>query len=146
MEIKESISIMESPKKIWDFWMLVTTDVQWRDGITKAEWTSQAPYGIGSTGTHYHKDFGAIPWSIIKWEDGRHVEWVFGECKMKGSIGYYRVEPENGNSRVTIHSNLKLPLLMRILMIFMGGKMKKKAKADLQKLKAIMEKKDNQSI
>jgi uncharacterized membrane protein len=145
MEIKESISILQSPKKIWDFWMPVTTDVKWRDGITKAEWTSQPPYGIGSTGTHYLKDFGAIPWTIIKWDDGRHVEWVFGECKMKGSIGSYHVEPDNGGSRVTIHSKYKLPFLMRILMVFMGGKMKEVVKADLQKLKAIMERQDNQS-
>jgi hypothetical protein len=30
--------------------MDVANDVQWRNGIIKAEWTSQPPYGIGSTG------------------------------------------------------------------------------------------------
>jgi len=139
MEIIESISISKSPEKIWNFWMPVTTDVQWRDGITKAEWTSKPPYGTGSTGIHYHKDFGAMPWTIIRWEDGRHTEWVHRESRMKGSIASYHVEPDNGGSLVSIYAKMVGPLFMRIIMVFMGGKMKKGIKADLIKLKALME-------
>ena len=140
MEINESISISQSPEKVWNFWMLVTTDTQWRDGITEAEWTSQPPYGKGSTGIHYHKDLGAMPWTIIGWEDGRHTEWVHRESKIRGSIASYHVEPETGGCHVSIYAKMVGPLFMRIMMIFMGGKMKKGVKADLQKLKAIMEK------
>ena len=143
MEINESISISQSPQKIWKFWVPVTTDAQWRDGVTKADWTTQSPYGVGSKGIHYHKDLGVLPWTIIKWEEGRHVEWVFGESKMKGVIGSYHVEPENGGSRVTLNTKMVLPFFMRIVMIFIGGKMIKGVKADLQKLKSIMEKQDN---
>ena len=140
MEINESISISKSPDAIWNFWVPVTTDVQWRDGITKAELTSQPPYGVGSTGIHYHKDLGPMPWTIIKWENGRHMEWVHRESRIKGSIASYHVEPENGGSRVTLHAKMVGPLFMRIIMVFIGGKMKKGVKADLQKLKVLMEK------
>jgi hypothetical protein len=140
MEIKESVSISQSPEKIWGFWMQVTTDVQWRDGMTKAEFTSQPPYGIGTTGTHFHKNFGALPWTIIRWEDGRHMEWVFGESKMKDCIGSYHVEPDSGGSRVTLHAKLVGPLLMRIILFFMRGRITRGVKGDLQKLKEIMEK------
>jgi len=143
MEINESISISQSPEKIWGFLVLVTTDVQWRDGITKAELTSQPPYGIGSTGVHYHKNLGAFPWTIIKWEDGRHMEWVHRESKLKGTIAFYHVEPENGGSCVTLYTKMVLPFLMRIIMVFMRGKIIKGIKADLNKLKTIMEKQDN---
>ena len=139
MDIKESIFISQRPEKIWDFWLQVTTDVQWRDGMTKAEFTSQPPYGIGTSGTHYHKDFGALPWTIIRWEDGRHMEWVHRESRIKGSIASYHVEPENGDSHITIHSKMVGPLFMRIIMIFMRGKIIKSVKADLQKLKSLME-------
>ena len=142
MEISESISILQSPEKIWNFWMPVTTDVQWRNGITKAELTSKPPYGVGSTGIHYHKDLGPMPWTIIKWEDGSHMEWVIGECKFADSIGSYHVEPENGGCRVTIHSKMVLPFFMRIIMAILGRKV---VKADLLRLKSIMEKMDNQS-
>ena len=140
MEINESISISKSPDEIWNFWIPVSTDVQWRDGITKAELTSQPPYGVGSTGIHYHKDLGPMPWTIIKWENGRHMEWVHKESRIKGSIASYHVEPENGGSRVTVHAKMVGPLFMRIIIVFIGGKMKKGVKADLQKLKVLMEK------
>ena len=143
MEINKSISISQNPDEIWNFWMPVTTDVQWRDGITKAELTSQPPYGVGSTGIHYHKDLGPMHWTIIKWENSRHMEWVFGESKMKGAIGFYHVEPEYNGSRVTMQTKMVLPFFMRIIMVFMAGKIKKRLKGDLQKLKAIMEKQDN---
>ena len=116
----------------------VTTDVEWRIDYSKTEWTSKPPYGIGSTGTHHHKKMGAIPWTIIKWEEGRHMEWVMGESKFTGSIGYYHVEPENGGSRVTVHSKMVLPFMMRVIMALLGRKV---VKADLLRLKAIMEKK-----
>ena len=136
MEIYESVSISQSHEKIWDFLLLVKTDVQWRVDYSKTQWTSQPPYGIGSTGIHHHKKMGAIPWTIIKWEEGRHMEWVIGESKFKDSIGSYHVEPENDGSRVTIHSKLVLPIFMRIIMALMGRKV---VKADLQRLKSLME-------
>jgi len=139
MEINESISISQSPQKIWDFWLPVTTDTQWRDGIIRAELTSDPPYGVGSTGEHHHKDFGKMPWTIIKWEDGRHMEWIHRESIIKGSIASYHVDPENGGSRVTLHANIVGAFFMRIMMIFMRRKMIRGTKAELQELKEIME-------
>ncbi len=81
-----------------------------------------------------------MPWTIIKWENGRHMEWVHKESRIKGSIASYHVEPENGGSRVTVHAKMVGPLFMRIIIVFIGGKMKKGVKADLQKLKVLMEK------
>ena len=113
MEINESISISTSPEKIWNFWIPVTTDTQWRDGITKAEWTSKPPYGIGSTGIHYHEKFGAMPWTITRIEDGRHIEWIHNrESILKGSVAFYHVDPENGGSRVTIYAKITGSLLI----------------------------------
>jgi len=136
MEICESVFISQSSEKIWDFLLLVSTDVQWRVDYTKTEWTSQPPYCIGSTGIHHHKKMGAIPWTIIKWEEGRHMEWVIGESIFKDSIGSYHVEPENDGSLVTIYSKMVLPFIMRFIMALMGRKV---VKADLQRLKALME-------
>ena len=141
MIISESISISASHEKIWDFWLPVTTDAQWRNGITKAELTSQPPFGVGSTGVHYHKNLGPMPWTIIKWEDGRHMEWIFGECKIEGFIGFYHVEPEKSGCLVSMQqSQAELPFFMRIMMFFTRGIIRKSIKGDLQRLKEIMEK------
>lgn len=123
--------------------MQVSTDAQWRSGITKAEWTSQPPFGIGSTGVHHTNDLGAIPWKIIRWEDGSYFEFVHIEGRLKGSIASYHVEPENGSSLVSIHANITGPFIMRVIMVFMKNKMKKGIKADLEKLKYLMEKQLN---
>ncbi len=140
MKFSESISILISPDKIWKYWLQVCTDIQWREGFTKAEWTSKAPYGIGSTGTHYHKDLGPMPWTILRWEEGQYFEFVHNrESKLKGSIASYHVEPENGGSCVTLRARFLLPFFMRIFIFFMAGKIKKSLKADLKRLKDIME-------
>lgn len=137
MEIKQSIYISQSPETIWNYLLLVTTDIQWRIDYSKTEWTSQPPYGIGSTGIHHHKKLGAIPWTIIKWEEGKHMEWLIGDSMFKGSIGSYHLEPENSGSRVTVYSKMVLPFVMRIIMAFLGRKV---VRADLKRLKALMEK------
>ena len=140
MIISESISISASHEKIWDFWLPVTTDARWRNGITKAEMTSEPPSGVGSTGVHYHKDLGPMPWTIIKWEEGKHMEWIFGECRLKGFLGSYHVEPENDGSRVTMEqTKTDLSFFMRIMMFLTRGIVRKSMKGDLQKLKEIME-------
>lgn len=85
-----------------------------------------------------------MPWTIIKWEDGRHMEWIFGECKLKGFKGFYHVEPENDGSHVSMQQTAtELPFFMRIVMVFTKGIIKKSMKYDLQRLKAIMEEQDD---
>ncbi len=76
MVINESISILRNPESIWNFWMDVSNDVQWRDGMTKAEWTSQPPYGIGSTGEHTHQDMGVMKWEVTGIEEGSSFEFI----------------------------------------------------------------------
>jgi hypothetical protein len=141
MKIEESIYISQSPQKIWHFWLLVYTDIQWREGFTKAEWTTPPPHGVGSSGIHYHEKLGATPWTILKWEDGNYFEFIHNqESKLKGSIASYIVEPENEGSRASLQANIVGPLLMRIIAPLMRGMMVKGLKNDLQRLKEIMEK------
>ena len=64
------------------------------------------------------------------------MEWVIGESMFKDSIGSYHVEPENDGSLVTIYSKMVLPFFMRFIMALLGRKV---VKADLQRLKALME-------
>jgi hypothetical protein len=142
MIINESISISRNPELIWSYWMDVTNDVQWRNGITKAEWISQPPYGIGSTGEHTHKDLGAMNWEVTKFEDGRSFEFINTAGGLKGSIAIFQVEPENNGSRVIVQMRVSGSLIMRFMMFFMAGMMRKGVRGDLQKLKELMEKQD----
>ena len=142
MVINESISISRNPESIWSYWIDVTNDVQWRNGITKAEWTSQPPYGLGSTGKHIHKDMGVMNWEITRFEDGSSFEFIHTAGGLKGSIVYFQVKPEKRGCRVNVQMRMSGPFIMRFMMFFMGSRMRKVVRGDLQKLKELMEKQD----
>ena len=120
--------------------MDVSNDVHWRDGIIKAEWTSQPPYRIGSTGAHTHKDMGVMTWEVTGLEDGSSFEFIHTAGGLKGSIAIFQVEPENKGSRVNVQMRMSGPFIMRFMIFFMGGMMRKGVRGDLQKLKELMEK------
>ena len=122
--------------------MDVTNDVQWRNGITKAEWTSQPPYGIGSTGEHTHKDMGVLNWEVTRIVDGSSYEFIHSAGGLKGSIATFQVEPESNGSRVNVQMRMSGPIIMRFMIFFMGRMMRKGVRGDLQKLKKLMEKPD----
>ena len=139
MLINESIFISRDSESIWSYWLDVTNDVHWRDGIIKAVWTSQPPYGIGSTGEHTHEKIGICNWEVTKFEDGRSFEFIHTAGGLKGSIAIFQVEPENNGSHVQVHMRISGPFIMRVLMLFMASKMSKAVRGDLQKLKELME-------
>ena len=142
MLIDESIYISCTPDSIWTYWMDVSNDVHWRDGIIKAEWTSQPPYGIGSTGEHTHKDIGVMTWEVTGLEDGSSFKFIHTAGGLKGSIAFFKVEPENNGSHVSVKMSVSGPFLMRIMMLFMAGIMRKGVRGDLHKLKQLQEKQD----
>ena len=120
--------------------MDVSNDVYWRNGMTKAEWTSQPPYGKGSTGEHTHKDIGIMKWEVTQIENGSSFEFIHTEGGLKGSIAFFQVEAENKGSLVKAQMRMSGPLIMRIMIFFMGGTMRKSVRGDLQKLKELLEK------
>jgi hypothetical protein len=141
--INEVISIARKPESIWQYWMNVSNDVHWRNGITKAVWTSEPPYGIGSTGEHTHKDMGVMNWEVTSFNNGSSFEFIHTAGGLKGSIAVFSVESENNGSRVNVQMRISGPLIMRIMMLFMAGIMRKGVREDLYKLKELMEKQDS---
>ena len=125
--------------------MDVRNDVQWRNGMTKAGWTSQPPYGLGSTGEHTHKDIGTMKWELTKFEDGSSFEFIHTAGGLKGSIAFFQVEAESNGSRVNVQMRTSGPFIMRFMMLFMGSTMCKGVRGDLQKPKELMEKQDTKA-
>jgi hypothetical protein len=142
MIINESISIARKPESIWSYLLDVSNDVHWRNGMTKAEWTSQPPYGPGSKGEHTHKEIGIMNWEVTRIEDGSSFEFIHTAGGLKGSIANFQVEPESKGSRVNVQMRMSGPIIMRLMIFFMGSTMRKSVRGDLQKLKELMEKPD----
>jgi hypothetical protein len=133
---------VRKPESIWEYWIDVSNDVHWRNGITKAVWTSQPPYGIGSTGEHTHKDMGVMNWEVTAFHDGSSFEFIHTAGGLKGSIALFNVESENNGSRVNVQMRVSGPIIMRIMVLFMAGIMRRGVREDLHKLKELMEKQD----
>ena len=140
MLINESISIARSREMIWSYWLDVGNDVHWRNGITKAEWTSRPPFGIASTGEHTHEKIGKLNWEVTSFEDGRSFEFLHTAGGLKGSIAIFQVEAEERGSRVQLRMRVSGLFIMRIMMLFMRNIMRKGVRGDLQKLKIQLEK------
>ncbi|MFZ0546543.1 MAG: hypothetical protein WAM60_13945 [Candidatus Promineifilaceae bacterium] len=67
-DIESSIWIERPPEDIWDFLSIVSTDTQWRNGITDGKWISDPPHGVGSTGLHLVEGIGDWPWQVTVFE------------------------------------------------------------------------------
>ena len=110
--------------------------------MIKAEWTTQPPYGIGSKGEHIHENMGAMNWEVIRFDDGNSFEFIHTKGGLKGSTAFFEVKPEKRGSRVSVQMRISGPFLMRFMMLFMAGMMRKGVREDLQKLKELLEKQD----
>ena len=139
MVLNESISVSCKPESVWNFWMDVSNDVLWRNGITNALWTSPPPYGIGSTGEHTQKDMGILAWEVSGFEDGRSFEFVHTAGGLKGSIGYFHVEAQKEGSLIRVRMQIRGPFIMRLMMPFMGNMMRKSIHGDIEKLRELLE-------
>jgi len=83
-----------------------------------------------------------MTWEIARIEDGSSFEFIHTAGALKGSIAFFQVGPENNGSRVKVQMRMSGPIIMRIMMFFMGSMMRKGVRGDLQKLKELIEKPD----
>jgi len=142
MIINESISIAREPELIWKYWMDVSNDVYWRNGIIKAVWTSHPPYGIGSTGEHTDNNMGILYWEVTRFEDGKSFEFTHTAGGLKGSVGFFQVEPENDGSLIKVKMRISGSFIMRLMLLFMESMIRKNVRGDIEKLRELLEKQD----
>ena len=131
--------IARTPEDIWNYLYDVSNEPQWRGGVKAAQWISDPPHGIGSTGLHVVEGMGDWPWRMTEWEKPRIMSWVATGGRFEGAHAGYRIAPEDAGSRVTIHMRVKPSALMSVLLFIMKRRMRRQLAADLGRLKAIME-------
>ncbi len=138
-DIVSSIWIARPAQDIWNYVFEVSTDAQWRDDVIEAQWTSDPPYGVGSTGQHIIKGIGDWPWVTITSVEPRIMGWRVSGGRFEGSHGAYRMEPEGDGSRFFMDTRFKRSIVLSVLMLVMKGRIKRQNAADLNNLKAILE-------
>ena len=138
-DVENSIWIGRPPQDIWDYIVDVSNDTQWRGGVIDAQWISDLPHGVGSTGLHIIEGIGDWPWKATAFEEPRIMAWEVTGGRFPGGHGAYRIEPEGDGSLVTIEARLKRSVIMRLLMLVLKGRIRRQNAIDLEKLKTILE-------
>ncbi len=138
-DIESSIWIARPPEDIWNYIVDVSTDTHWRDIVIDAQWISDPPHGVGSTGLHIIKGIGDYPWTATAFEEPRIMAWEVTGGRFEGSHGAYRIEPEDDGSRFILEARMKRSVFISLLMVFFKGRTKRQYAIDLEKIKAIME-------
>ena len=138
-DIERSILIARPPEDVWEYLYDVSNETHWRGGVNAAQWMSDPPHGVGSTGLNVLEGVGDWPWKVNEWEAPRIMSWVATSGRFEGTQAGYRVVPEDAGSRVTMHMRVKKSALMRILMLIMKSRIRGQLAGDLERLKAIME-------
>jgi len=138
-DIECSIWIARPPEDTWNYLYDVSNEPQWRFGEISAEWTSDQPYGVGSTGLSVVQGMGDTPWRVTGWEGLRFISWVITGGRLEGNHAGYRLEPEDAGCRMTIHFRAKQSAFYRFLMLFIKRSIRRQFANDVERLKAIME-------
>ncbi len=138
--LESSVFIARPAGEVWNFVIKIDNEKLWRSGVTDARMTSDAPYGIGSTGIHYVKFLGTVRWRIIKWEEHRVMEWVFLDGMIRDYHGSHVLEPVDDGTRMTVRGEIAGGFPFGIMGILLKPVFTRLLATDLKRLKSIMEK------
>jgi uncharacterized membrane protein len=138
-DIVASLWIDRPAQDIWDYLCDVSGENKWREGVKSAEWVSDPPYGVGSSGLHVIETMGDWPLRVTEWETPRQMSWVATGGRLEGIHAGYGLRPEGTGTRVTIHMRGKRSVPMGIFMFLTKRRIERQLAGDLQRLKAIME-------
>lgn len=134
--MENSIFIARPPEDIWTFLTDIDNDRKWRKGLMETHWTSDEPSQLGSTAVYVFKGIGEVHWKLTEWEEQRVIGWDYIGGRLDGGHGSYRMEPENGGTRMTMRMELIAGVLFRMfLRLFVS----RQNDGDLKTLKAVME-------
>ena len=133
--IASSLFIARPIADIWNYVSDLTNDALWRKGV-ESRWTSDEPHGLGSTGASIVEREGEIRWKWSELEDRRSMGWDYLNGRFAGGHGGYRMAPEAGGTRMTMHMEIQGGFIFGILIKFIA---KRRMSGDLKKLKARLE-------
>jgi uncharacterized protein YndB with AHSA1/START domain len=138
-EMQAAIWIARPPEAVWVYLEDVSHDPHWRLGVRAARWTSSPPHGVGSTGAHSIQGQRDWKWTAAEVDRPKGMSWDYASGMFTGGRAGYRLQAEQGGTRLTMHLRLKPGLPQRLLMLVLKTLIKRQLAGDLAKLKAILE-------
>jgi hypothetical protein len=141
MNISATIDIKRPAAEVFDFVMEVPHDSLWRTGVAEAAFTSEEPYGVGTTGFDRIKANGremVSTWTVFEYEPGVLARWTLDSGPIEGTGGYI-CEEAGDETSFTLEAIVKPTGGYRLLGPIFGMIGRKQNQADVQKLKTTLE-------
>lgn len=141
MDQSATIVIQRPTADVFEYVMDIPNDAEWRTNIVEAAYTSDPPLGIGTTGFDRVSANGRdmiAAWTTVEYEPGVLARWTFDSGPLEGSGGYI-CEPSGDGTRFTLESKVRPTGALRVLGPVFGLMVRRGNRADVQKLKMLLE-------
>ncbi|KZF11983.1 MULTISPECIES: SRPBCC family protein [Rhodococcus] len=98
---------IESEATCESLWQTLTSDgalTSWAHGITGADWTSDRPFGVGTTRTVRAGAFAALNERFFRWDEGHRMSFYVESASLPGFKRFAEdlvLEPTSTGSRLT---------------------------------------------
>ena len=141
MNLSATIDIDRPTTEVFAYVMEVSHDVQWRTSVVDAGFTADGPPRIGTTGYDKIDANGRqamATWTVVDFEQDSYARWTLDTGPIKGTGGY-RCDPIAAGTRFTLEAHVKPAGWYRALGPLSGMIGRRQNRADVQKLKAILE-------
>ena len=100
-----SVLIEAAPAQVWDVLEDAAAWPRWAKAIKHVEWTSEPPFGVGTTRTVRMAGRMTVSEEFVVWEPHRRMAFRFNEATMNGVSAFAELytldEVSPGHTRVT---------------------------------------------
>ena len=138
---EKSIFINRPQQEVWDFISNPANRVLWLSSAESAEWTSEGPPGVGSTGRSVAKFMGRKIEStsvITIWDPpNQHgLKSVGGPVPFEETM---KLESKENGTQLNVHSQMEIGGFFKIAEGLVGKQAEKQGDADFKALKLLLE-------
>lgn len=139
-----SVFVNRSPQRIFDFLSNPVNFERWMPMMQSAAWTSSGESGVGTTGRGIMKMAGRemeLLLEVTRWDvPGRLGFKILNNPFPMEAMEYvYRLEPEDGGTRLTLDGEIEMVRFMRFAEGLMGKMYVKSNRNELNTAKQLLE-------
>lgn len=141
ISMDDSVVIDRAPADVFAYLVDVSNDPVWQEGVYEAEYTSEGPIEVGTTGVHRARPMGMtieVGWQLTEFVEPNRVAWRFISGPFTGNESY-TLEPTPSGTRLTHWAELEPHGLLRLLRPMISGMFVKQSEVAIQTLKQILE-------
>jgi ribosome-associated toxin RatA of RatAB toxin-antitoxin module len=139
-----SVLVNRSQQDVFDFLGDVANFQQWMPLMQSAAWTSSGEPGVGTTGCGIMKMAGRemeLLLEVTRWDKPNRLGFkILNNPFPLESMEYvYRLEPEDGGTRLTLNGEIEMVRFMMFAEVWMGKMYVKSNRNELNTAKQLLE-------